>query len=366
MSTVCQCGVDTVKRLLDKALRIPTADNIQPWSFRWDGQNLSVYHNDTLALHPLNNANQISFFNLGFLIEAVRIAASVEYLETQVQLFLGQNPTYPGVWATFQFSQSQREPDKLAEVMAWRTTDRRLYQGGSLDHPVFLEIKAAAVRYEGSRIYFQSKLNRKFLAYMVKGEEYFWTQKTPHRLLFKFLRFTQTSAKKTGDGMPWEGLGIGFLQSRMLKLCKVYQVQQSMNRLGFLWQIKGLLKRQLASSAGVACISVRSFAPEHLVEAGQLSFRAWLQLNQAGFGVQPLSVGALATYNWLSATLSPDTRPKLVKHFATGEQILREQFQLEPGDIPFWMFRTGLSTPLPEQDRTYRRNLDEVFSSTVS
>ena len=130
----------------------------------------------------------------------------------------------------------------------------------------------------------------------------------------------------------------------------------------FLKTVKSDTQKKLNSSAAIGCISVRAIEVPHVIEAGKLAMRAWLKLNRAGYGVQPYSaLSLLSFYKKAGVNIEgvPDTFWQSIHQ---GFGVMQRLFGLASSEIPLWLFRTGISSPMPDKVRTLRLKFIDIFS----
>jgi molybdopterin/thiamine biosynthesis adenylyltransferase/nitroreductase len=361
-----------IRRIVEAASRAPSGENCQPWKFHWDGEILSVLHDLSRSIHNLDCRYHASYLALGCLLESISLASSAEGWKARFELDLPDDReagapleargSRASEWARVAFEPTSSRPDALADTLAWRATDRRLHRGGSLEEPVFRQILSEASRYPSCGLRFQGETSREMLRYLARAETYVWKQPAAHRDLMRWIRFDKRQAQALRDGLPWPSLAINYFQSRVLRLCRSFRVQKLLNRPAFLFHIRRMTKKQIRSSAGLGCLTVRSMDPKALVEAGRLGFRVWLWLNRSGYGFHPMTIGSLSIYNYRAGTLQAGASNEFVQLFASGYAVLRRAFGFSSAETPVWMFRTGLSPALPDAARTPRRRLDEILT----
>jgi hypothetical protein len=344
------------------ALRAPSQDNCQPWSFEWRDDKVLVFHDARRAASPTNAGDHFSCLSLGCLLESIRLAAGAAGLEVRWRLALDDRAVAPqSVWATLSFTpRVDAADDGLAAGLAGRCTDRRLYRGGDLDDPVFAQLGLDTPDSAACTLYLRDSNDRDLLAYLEQAEAYVWSHATTQQAFMRWIRFDAAAR----DGIPWQGLGGSFLESRVLLLCRSYTIHRLIRR-GFISAAQQLLRRQIGSSAGLGCITVRAPQAEALVEVGRLALRSWVRLNAAGFAVQPLAVAAIGVYNAHVAALPSGTLPRFRELFLSGEATLRAAFGFSETETPAWLFRTGRASidPLPATARTPRLDGARVFRS---
>lgn len=349
-----------LQRIVAAAIRAPSGDNCQPWLYRRKGNLLEIYHNEERAQHSLNRNGHASLLTLGCVLESLKIAATVENLKAYWKLPV-KFAQSTSVWATVSFSPQELARDPLYDAIDTRCTDRRNYQGGTIQDPLFAPLMEDAKRYLPCRVILRQTYPQELLHYIALTETFIFRHQEPHRDFMRWVRFTKEEIEKTKDGMPTQSLGMNFIESRFFWLCKNWSIQKTLNRIGFLPVLVRRTKAQLSSSACLYCLTVPSTDPLNLVTAGQLAMRVWLSLNQAGYGVHPYTLGSLSQFDLAAGSASgmPDFWPKL---FSDGRNLFRESFALGNEEIPVWLFRTGRSPQLPPEGRTLRLPAENFLS----
>jgi len=346
---------EKLRSILQVALRAPSGDNCQPWRFKWDGKTLHLSHDEERGRHALNRDNHASYLALGCLLESIEIQASTEGYGLSYELLPGPSPR-----AAITFGPS-RERDPLAKELPRRFTDRRPFRRSSLNAELTDALIRSAERNRPTRLHLLTQVPPEFTNFLCGCEEIVWRERNYHRDLFEWIRFDEALAQSSRDGMPWRTLGVSYPESRMLQFCKNFGFQRVMNQLGFILNIRQLLRRQIASSAALYCITVSSDEPNELVLAGRTAMRAWLTLGQNGFGVQPLTLGSLSIYDYFTGSVPKETPPRFMESFAAGRSLYQKTFGLQASEVPVWLFRTGLSRG--RSGVTLRLDIDRIFDS---
>jgi hypothetical protein len=349
------------KRLLELATRSPTSDNSQPFFFKWMGDHLLIFHDDERAKRRGNTGNFASFVALGCLMASIDIAASGESLKPDFRLTLDPDE-HMTPWVEVSFTESNRPEEPLLPGLAIRCSDRRLYRGGDLSHPVFDSIRADLGQIEGCQLYFQDKPDTALIDYILECEEFLWRDQYVMRDVLKWVRWSDREAEETRDGVIWRGLAIPFILSRVMKLAYHYEkFRNFLRRSGAPMRSQRQVgAKQIESSAALACFSVKDTRPESLVAVGRAFLRTWVRLNQAGFGVQVMANPSLHVFQHAAGILPKDYPESSIQTFAKGREALPDSFGFGPDEIPAWMFRTGISSELPANWRTFRRRLSDV------
>lgn len=346
-----------IQRIVEAALTAPSGDNCQPWRFHWDGTELKITLDEIRAKHDLNRANHASLLSLGCVLESISIAASHEKWHAAFRLNedLIKNPG-----ASVSFNPAEIAPDDLLPALSLRATDRRKYKKGFIQTRFTEKILNEAAGFESCRLYFQNSYSKEFLEYVISAEGFVWEHQEAHRDFFQWIRFSDRETEQTRDGMSWRNLGINYLQSRVMKLCRNFNIQKRLNST-VVKETKANMIQRLRSSAGLGCITVTSMQAKDLVQAGQLWMRAWLRFNLNGYGVQPLTSGAFPIYDSKAGVFPENILPQYKALFAEGFKLLHKTFAFTENEIPILLFRTGKSTPLPRKAQTLRLPLDQVL-----
>lgn len=350
----------SIERIVSGALSAPSGDNSQPWRFEWDGQTLAILHDEARGRHDLNRANHASFLSLGCLLETIRLVASLEGLVAAFRITLPRTPG-SSPWAVVTFAAGHGGPDPMAALLPLRATDRRQYLGGRVEESVLAEIRTESARFPNVRIRVTNVYSEELLRYLAQADTFIWTHEPAHRDMMAAFRFSRRDAEASRDGLPWPSLGISYPLSRLMKVCRSFAVQRLLNSMGLLRKSRSVSRKNIASSAALVCLTVDSLKQENLPDAGGLALAAWLRLNAHGYGVQPLTIGSLSVFDALSGALSEETRAEHADLFRRGREVLGRSFDLDAGEIPVWLLRTGASPPLAARARTLRRGLAEVF-----
>lgn len=356
--------IEQIESIVAAAARAPSGDNTQPWTFSWDGSILTVFFDPSKAHHVLDAGLSAAEISLGCVLESASIAASAYGLSTQSR-FIGMSEETKQPAAEVTFVADNRQPDPLRDAIPKRTTDRRPFRKGAL--PVG-ELRAVSQAFEGRdmvRADFVDPIPADLYNYIVAAE----TLVARHPSIFlntlPWIRLSDSETARTLDGMPWRGTGIKAFQYPILPLLRTFpRLFPVVSQSGMRKVQAGTVKRLLNSSAGLFCISTAQPGTQALLSAGRLAMRLWLRLTQLGYGVQPLTISSLSIYNAKIGVLDTASKQLFGSRYTEGEQILRRTFGIPENNVPVWMLRTGLSSPLPAAWLTPRKELSTILRIT--
>jgi hypothetical protein len=355
---------ETKQRILELGMTAPNVDNAQPFYFRWEEDQLMVFHDENRDRKRGNPENYVSMVGLGCLVECISIAASGEGLLAIINFrYDTQRTNTP--WLEVSFHSTSEETDKLLPGLKLRSSDRRPYQGGELSEQVFQRTIDDAEKIKDINLYYQASSNKILLEYLLHCNDFLWLDKHILSEMLSWVRWNKEEVLRTRDGMPWQSLGVNFITSRLMWLvAKSERFRKFAQRSGGPMRAQQKsLKTQILTSAALGCITVRDTRHESLLQLGRLFLRAWIRLNMSGYGVQVMANPSFHVFQHVAGIL-PDDYPESSKRvFAEGEKILGEVFELQEGEIPTWMFRTGKSSPLPTEMKTLRLPLSRVVQN---
>ena len=185
-STGERISSERVTRIAQAALSAPSGDNCQPWSFRWDGDELTVFHDAGRAAHVINHHHHGSLLTLGRVLEAMTIAAAAERFTAEARLAAQiERPEEGSPWLSVRFaaveSEAGDDAGELSGAIHGRRTDRRLFRGGSVSHPVFTAMRSAAAGRRGCGLHVINAPSRELTDYIAEADAYVWRQEDVYR-----------------------------------------------------------------------------------------------------------------------------------------------------------------------------------------
>lgn len=365
-----------LRQILALARSYPSGDNCQPFLFRWNGQSLDIEYDVARGRHRLNPQHLISWMTLGFLLEALDLAASQFGLSTEVDL--------PTTTSDFQdiaplsqtrvfFNRTNRKEDPLAQALLSRCTDRRGFSTKPLSSESLNALSAnCAAQNQKLKIQlslinppYPAKLRKLILA----TDALIWDDSEIFGDLLHWMRLSDSASEPTHDGMPWRTLGIRPSERRLLYRLKKYPfLRRLVPSISLRLKSRRILANQLKQSGAIGVFAVPSVDSTNLIQCGRSAMRCWLSLNSTGNGFHPLTLASFAPFAGRMQAWPTEITRRYQKVFDQAPEILRESFSLERGMIPLWMFRTGSTSELPQDLRTQRRPVDELlkFDSDMS
>jgi hypothetical protein len=313
-----------IRRLVEAALTAPSADNCQPYRFAWDGVKLAIRLDPARARHAVDHAHRASLFTLGCVLECLTIAATAEGLDAKARLALDRPAGE--AWALVRFDARSGAPHPLAGALGLRATDRRFFRGGSPDAPVLDAVRRDAAGAPGCAVHVLGRPPPALADYIARADGYVWRHEDVYRDIIRWIRFSREEVEQTRDGIAWNAFGVDLPEIGALRLSRTRAAAWLVRILGVHLASRVWVDRHIASSGALVCFTVGDASKEALVAAGRLALTAWVRLNQAGWGVQPLGIQALSIHGAAASGFPPGTRPDLVDLFRRGRGIVADAF----------------------------------------
>ena len=351
----------TQQRILDLGMTAPSIDNSQPFYFQWDESRLYIFRDAERDRKRGNTSNCVSMVALGCLVECIAIAASGEHLVAKIN-FTYNRLEPEANWVIISFLTDSTMPDELLPGLKLRHSDRRRYQGGSPSDPIFRKVLADADRVKNCTLHFRMPDDQMLIDYLIRCEAFFWADRQMLPEMLSWVRWNRKEVQKTRDGMPWQSMDVSYPASRMMKwVASSKRFRQMARSSGIpLKAQQNTMRVNIQSSAALGCITVMDTSLESMFQLGRLFLRAWVRLNLAGYGVQVMANPSVHVFQTIAGIIPQDYPEESKQVFVEGKEILANAFDLQEGEIPAWMFRTGKSSSLPDKMKTLRLPQENV------
>ena len=376
MNNINAISVDILKTIIDNAQFAPQGDNCQPWSFVWTGEVLEIHHDSQTAKHPLNPNDMASRIALGALLEYFEVAANHFGFKIQLK----NNSSSLSAWAHLVFVKSNFALPQKMHLLKKRFTDRRpyLHRFGSKNAEIDIASRQLLTQlgernslpqqetvanlhvFSFDNFKGHSRLIEKLINAIAQAESLAAAHSKLLPSTMKWVRFTKAEILSTRDGIPFKNLGASIFDYPVLRLLQkspcILKIIKPMVR----QELKKTSLRQLKSSAGLICVSVKksSCGPDSATSVGKLATKTWLELTEAGLSAQPLTLSAILFFYSELGILDPEFA-KISEKLKELELLLRSAFKIPEDRIPVWMLRAGVASPVAQSMKTLRRPLEQ-------
>lgn len=361
------------QQILELAITAPSGDNCQPHRFRWNNDILEIYHVENYAHNRKYNFNNHgSALSFGCLSRIIERAASIHGYKAQIEFTpdftKDNNPSSPWLRINFSSQDTQQSNIDSGELIKQRHVNRETYKGGSISTDFFNKItKNITLPNDFSLSFFNFSdqgpgIKKELINNLSYADTLVFKDKIMFEDVSKWVHLSRKAAEKTKDGMLYNQIGVKTFEVPSFALIKSSPlITTKLYNYGFGHIYRTKSKQLFESSAGVVIIWSNKTDFSSLFAAGKIGVELWINFNAEKWGVQPLtSPSAFYSYtvnNRHSELIDPQILPKMTEIHHTLRRICGKSND----QWPVWMFRVGLSDPLPTEKRSLRRPLDSFL-----
>lgn len=269
----------------------PSAENLQPWKFRSDGEVLTLYFDRTRHLAS-DIDGMLALTGLGACLENALIAALEQGYETQIDLEARPEMSLASAdliqIASLHLFRGA-EVDPLFEYIDCRCTSRRMKASPQIPDEHLGEIFKSTVGIQGVRVdWVQNRSEIRQLAQLIGvGNRIRFEFQPFHSELYHSLRFSESEVEQTRDGLDVATLqlprGIGGLMYAL----RFWPRMASANRIGFSRGVARQASHEVQQSAALGVLTVDKPTTESFLCGGRAFQRLWLAATSLGLAVHP-------------------------------------------------------------------------------
>ena len=277
-----------IKTILEYAIMAPSGDNCQPWKFVVDGLKVNLY-NDPLKDTSLYNLQQrAALIAHGAALQNIDLAAHSVGLKPEIQFF--PEPEDDNHIASIIFSECTETKHPLLRAIPNRHTNRESYTPVNISDTQKNNWQTIADQ-SGQNIWITTDpTEKKQLAGLLSyNDRLVFEVPELHQFLFEQIRWTDTTASKTGDGLDIKTLGLNSMDQFAFKFLKNWRVVSVLNKVGFTKIIEFKGKQLLQTASAIAVLTIPETKAQDYVQGGQLWQRFMLQLSSEGLTTQPIA-----------------------------------------------------------------------------
>ncbi|MBC3765786.1 hypothetical protein [Neptunicella marina] len=308
------------KQILDAAIQAPSADNSQPFLYKWDNDNcLSLFLDERLCGHATDKTFVLSDLAIGAVIESVTIQAQSLGYETTVNYFPeGANSVFYVAAVVFSkpsSEQARANAERLAEQISERRTDRRFPFGGHVNDETIARISSAISDKRCQlKVFNEPDQISSIVPVIYRAEKIRFESEVLHQELFKTVVFNYDP---TPVGMNLDVLGIAKFEKAGFKIMSNWKIMRLLNFIGASKEIaKKSVVKPINSSPGLLMLSSSDISRDGIINAGRQLMRIWLECTSQGLSVQLYAAPGVLTL------AKPDIEPNLMKELGLIEKQL--------------------------------------------
>lgn len=345
--------------LAQAAHHAPSADNLQPWRFDWDGQTLSVsYDSDRVGNSTFRADSPATLLAFGAVLENLSQAAEALKIDLKPQISSEFGVNTPVVFKT-----SIERKDKLTVPadslpLFKRHTNRLSYLPKPLPSNLTSLLKKRTLE-KARVVILENKSEINMIAYLVrKASEVRFQIQEIHEWLGKSLRFG-AEAGKARNGLDVLTLDLPLGGTLLLRLIKDWRRMAFLNRFG-LYKLMAAIDAAPVRKAPALLGIISPSKTNDLIDAGRLMNRIWIHLNSENIAVHPYYVVADQIHRLQEACV-PD---RLTSQVTILEEKSRRIFHLQENERLQMLFRAGY--PKSQPNLSKRLPLETVFADRSS
>lgn len=285
----------TRQLLIEAAILAPSADNSQPWCYRWNNEGLELWIDETRSGGFSDQRYMLSDLAIGTCIENIVIRAHslgydsrVEYLPAPEQIPL---------WAAkLHFSPAPTADDSLALTIPERHTDRSFPWRGPVTTTAKETLCSETARFQGVKLAWldHTPHHKMALKAMWLAESLRFGNQGLHRELFSSIRFDLDYSTIGEEGLPPATLAIEKALRPFFRALRHWPVMRRVNHLGgnYIIGLRSAVIPALLSPA-LGIVSTQHSSRADIIQAGRALQRIWLKASDMGLAVQPFAAAGI-------------------------------------------------------------------------
>lgn len=346
-----------ITAIVDGARWAPSGDNVQPFSFQWDGKTLFIQEDAGRSRAFINTGNVASQMALGMCLANIEIAA--EQWGWVARWTIDDHGTCVAQ-VTFEPGLVRESP--LAAAIRARTVDRRPFRKEAITKTLADKLNEQTENLFGIQFHLLDRPDQiNTLARINSGfEPFLLGHRRLHHDLFRWIRWTGHGTQRVQDGMPLSTLGLNTLDALSFRLLARWSIARLFNAIGFTRLASLRARRVYSQSAAFGAFTISKTDPITYVRVGQQWQMLWLKLASEGWSLQPImghSLMALRCREHRGEGLTENER----KRFEWEDKDIHDAMGVPQDQIIACLFRIGRSlSPVPA--RAPRLSLSALFS----
>lgn len=283
---------DKIKAILETAVYAPSGDNIQPWYFVVENQNLKIYNRPEKDKTLYNYKQHGSMVAHGALIENISISSGWFNLKPIIKLL--PDPNNENLIASIDFVENglSEEKDNLYNFIKKRATNRKFYNDTRLDpnhEKALLEFNQNTEGHAQLKLVTDKTTINLLAKTLSTADRLIFENKSIHDFLFSHIRWTEEEEKQKKSGLYIKTMELNPAQTLAFKIFKSWSRMKIFNALGIPKQaVKSNIKLYSKVSA-IGCILAPSNTSLDYLNAGRLMQKIWLKATELNLRMQPLT-----------------------------------------------------------------------------
>ncbi|MGB1262285.1 MAG: hypothetical protein ACPG52_05180 [Cognaticolwellia sp.] len=316
-------------QLVQAAIYAPSADNSQPFKYRWQADELFLYIDKERSGKASDNRFVLSDIAIGAIIENVVIQAQALLLDSKITLLPNDHDPYLAARIHFKVNATiAKQQSELAQYIEARCTDRRLPFKGPIAPQALADIENCLVDNIASIQIFNKQHYPQVIPVIQQAESVRFKSEILHQELFSTVKFNDNNAE---EGMPLPVLAIERPAQPFFKLMANWQWMKKLNLIGAATML-GIrsVKLPIKMSPNLLLISIKDNDRKSVINGGRAIQRCWLQATKHGLSVHPYAAPGIFSLGFIdcekefnSSLTEISNRMKSITHNKFGLMFLR-------------------------------------------
>lgn len=277
---------EIIEKILPVAVNAPSGDNAQPWEFEVFNDGVMVY-NKTGADDTLYNYKERgSYLAHGALVENIVLLAKQEGYQVKVLAFQNEKDCL----AHLIFTSTEKSTNKITQVIAQRTTNRKLYKNVPLTPESLHAITQSTTLPEGVLVTCieDREIIKEISRCVSVNERLLMENKTLHDFLFTKIRWSKKEEQQD-PGLYIKTMEFPLPVAFMFRyILHSWNMVSFLNRFGFSRFISSQSQATYAACSAILVFTVSEESNLLFFNTGRALERIWLTATTQDLSLHPL------------------------------------------------------------------------------
>ena len=352
--------LSTLKKITEKGILAPSADNLQPWLFKIGDSEVDLFLDKKYTNNFCDENYLIPYLSMGAVIENMRVAAAEWRLELSASYFPARdNPLHVALLA---FRETTPKNHPHFKALDERTTNRKFYNlARKIEPTTYAQLNRVVDQEKGFKLLWiknQDVAYKKLTRLIGSADQLRFEIERLHKELIATLRFNQEEVEKTKDGLDLKTFETGWAGSLLFSSLRSWACLKSLNHIGMSRLFNFYAQLQMSSSQAVGLLVSKTNRPIDYVRGGELMERLWHEITLLKLSLQPIEALPVFIIN-LNLTDSRDLSDKQKKKLKELKSAFYSLFEIDDRNGLILLFRMGYAPP--PSARSLRKPLREFL-----
>lgn len=340
---------ETFNLLIEAASKAPSADNMQPWEFRKQGDTIEVFICESRKL-PQDAMDMFAWVGIGAAIQNIVNAAAKLGMQAKVD-YQSDSKDRAAVISFLEHSGESH----YADYIPLRNTNRCPFEAQKLSSETITKLTKNLESFHAKVHWTTNAEDFTKMAMMDAKSTYIRLEHKPlHDELFSILRFTNKDVDTYRFGLTFQSLEVPDFAVFFAKQLRYWSVNKLVSKLGFGRMIAKQLSNKLKQAGAICLLTSVERTPVGYMEAGRAMEQLWLAATAKGLSVQPY--GVLPQY-LTKSEIEPHTfLPKYVDILNRHRKTFYSVFPDAKNEFPAIVLRIGKTDEVSYRSDVRLRN----------